>query len=70
MIIYLLRRSLKLYSREELIKVLEEYGYVKNDIQKGNVSGDQLHFALLILINQKLDRDSRYLTPNEKREKA
>lgn len=45
-----------MYNRESLIKVLEEEGYVNNDIQRGNVSGDQLHFALNILIAKKLDK--------------
>lgn len=64
-----------MYDREDLIAVLEEYGYVKSDIQRQHVAGDLLQFALSILIAkkldellEKLDRDSPTLTPSEKKE--
>ncbi len=59
---------MKLYDRESLIKTLETHGYIKSDIQKSNVGGDQLQFAILIQIAEKLDRDSPTLTPAEKKE--
>jgi hypothetical protein len=45
-----------LYDRKKLVKVLEKNGYVKGDIQKQNIAGDMLQFALLILLNEKLDK--------------
>jgi hypothetical protein len=45
-----------LYTRESLIKTLEDHGYIKSDIQKSNVGGDQLQFAMLIKIAEKLDK--------------
>lgn len=60
--------SLEVYDRESLIKTLEDHGYVKSDIQRSNISGDMLQFAMLIQIAEKLDRDSPTLTPAEKKE--
>ncbi len=47
---------MKLYDRESLVKTLEDHGYVNSGIQKSNVGGDQLQFAMLILIAEKLDK--------------
>lgn len=46
---------MNLYSREELIKVLEVHGYIKTDIQRERVAGDMLQFAMQIIIAEKLD---------------
>lgn len=45
-----------MYDRENLIKTLEDNGYIKSDIQKSNVRGDMLNIALLIQIAEKLDK--------------
>ena len=57
-----------MYDRESLVATLVKHGYATSDIQKSNISGDMLNFAMLILIAEKLDRDSWSLTPAEKKE--
>ena len=44
-----------MYDRDDLIKVLEDHGYVKSDIQRQHVAGDLLQFAISILIAERLD---------------
>ena len=47
---------MKLYDKASLIKTLEDNGYIKIDIQRQNVGGDQLQFAILIQIAERLDK--------------
>jgi len=44
-----------LYTKNDLIKTLEDNGYIKSDIQKSNVGGDMLQFAMLIKIAESLE---------------
>ena len=45
-----------MYDKESLIAVLERHGYVQTDIQKSNIRGDMLQFAISIIIAERLDK--------------